>query len=220
MPIDVAGARVARVNELDALKSVMSRRRDVRAEFAGRPPNGDELRELLAAAHSAPSVGNSQPWDFIVVDDTEILDGFASHVSECRRDYADSLDGERRTRFAPIKIEGIRESGLGIVVTYDPTRFGPNVLGRHTVDDAGVFSTICAIQNLWLTATALDLGVGWVSFYREPFLKDLLGIPAHVRPVAWLCVGHVTHLQDVPDLIRAGWNDRMRLDDLVHTNRW
>lgn len=203
-----------------ALTEIICRRRDVRAEFTGEPLGDEELRSLLEAAHAAPSVGNSQPWDFVVVRDRDLLDRFATHVAQCRLDYADSLDPDRRQTFNPIKIEGIRESGLGVVATYDPTRSGPNVLGRHTITDAGVFSVVCAIQNLWLMAAALGIGVGWVSFYREPFLKGLLGIPEHVRPVGWLCVGHVTRLQEVPDLIRLGWNDRISLDDLIHHDRW
>ena len=81
------------------------------------------------------------------------------------------------------------ESSLSIVVTYDPQRGGPAVLGRHAIADAGLYSVCLAIQNLWLAATAEELGVGWVSFYREPFLRGLLGIPAGIRPVAWLCLG-------------------------------
>lgn len=192
----------------------------MRAEFTGDPLDDAVIRDLLTAAHAAPSVGNSQPWDFIVVRDPDLLSSFANHVDECRQAYADSLTGERRDTFNPIKIEGIRESGLGIVATYDPTRSGPNVLGRHTIDDAGVFSVVCAVQNLWLTATAHDLGVGWVSFYRENFLTDLLGLPEHIRPVAWLCVGRVSKLQETPDLIRFGWNDRVPLDQVVHHDHW
>jgi cob(II)yrinic acid a,c-diamide reductase len=202
------------------LRQIIGRRRDVRAEFTGDPLTDAEIEELLQAAHAAPSVGNSQPWDFIVVRDPKILGSFADHVAGCRQDYADSLDEERRATFNPIKIEGIRESGLGIVATYDPTRSGPNVLGRHTIDEAGVFSVVCAIQNLWLMATAHDIGVGWVSFYKEPFLKELLGLPSHVRPVGWLCVGKVTKFQETPDLVRFGWNSRVPLEDVIHHDRW
>ena len=137
-----------------------------------------------------------------------------------RSTYAASLDGERAETFERIKVEGIVESGLGIVVGYDPTRGGPNVLGRHAIADAGLYSVVCAIQNLWLAATAEGLGVGWVSFYREEFLRDLVGFPAHVRPVAWLCVGTVSTLPDVPDLERFGWRHRSPLAEVVHEGRY
>lgn len=207
-------------NLVELLETLINQRRDVRAEFIGQPPDPDQVARLLEAAHAAPSVGNSQPWDFILVRNPATLDSFANHVCECRTAYADSLDQKRRTTFDPIKIEGIRESGLGIVVTFDPTRSGPNVLGRHTIDDAGVFSVVCAIENLWLMATALGLGVGWVSFYKEQYLSDLVCLPDGIRPVAWLCVGKVSHLQQTPDLIRMGWNDRIPLDEVVHTETW
>ena len=202
------------------LRQIIERRRDVRAEFTGELLDDALVTELLTAAHAAPSVGNSQPWDFVVVRSPGLLARFADHVAQCRQAYDDSLTAERRATFSPIKIEGIRESGLGIVATYDPTRSGPNVLGRHTIDDAGVFSVVCAVQNLWLTATAHDLGVGWVSFYREEVLSELLGLPDHVRPVAWLCVGVVSQLQQTPDLVRFGWNQRIPLEQVVHHDRW
>jgi 5,6-dimethylbenzimidazole synthase len=94
------------------------------------------------------------------------------------------------------------------------------VLGRHAIAEAGLYSTCLAIENLWLAATAEGYGVGWVSFYREPFLRDLLGIPDHVRPVAWLCVGPVSRLQDEPDLERLGWRERRPLDAATHLEHW
>jgi 5,6-dimethylbenzimidazole synthase len=107
-----------------------------------------------------------------------------------------------------------------VVVTYDAGRGGPAVLGRHAIADAGLYSVCLAIQNLWLAATAEDLGVGWVSFYREPFVADLLGIPAGIRPVAWLCLGPVTHLEAAPDLERHGWRSRTPLVEALHHDRW
>ena len=133
-----------------------------------------------------------------------------------RDEFAATLSGERAETFDKIKVEGIVESGLGIVVGYDPSRGGPNVLGRHAIADAGLYSVVCAIQNLWLAATAEGLGVGWVSFYREEFLGELVGFPAHVRPVAWLCVGSVSELPEVPDLERFGWRHRSPLAGVLH----
>ena len=198
------------------LYDVIARRRDVRAEFSGGLLDPEVLDRVLSAAHSAPSVGLTQPWDFVLVHDAGTRDRFARHVADERRAFADSLPEERRTTFANIKVEGVRESGLGVVVTYDPDRGGPHVLGRHAIADAGLYSTCLAIQNLWLAATAEGIGVGWVSFYREEFLQQLLGIPERVRPVAWLCVGPVTHLEEVPDLERHRWRRRRPLSEAVH----
>lgn len=202
------------------LYDVIRRRRDVRREFSDEPIAPDVLTRVLQAAHSAPSVGLTQPWDFVLVDDPDLRERFARHVADERDVFAASLDDERAATFAKIKVEGIRESALGVVVTYDPDRGSPAVLGRHAIADAGLYSTCLAIQNLWLAATAEGLGVGWVSFYREPFLRDLLGVPAGIRPVAWLCLGPVTHLEETPDLERAGWRRRRPLEAAVHRNGW
>jgi 5,6-dimethylbenzimidazole synthase len=112
------------------------------------------------------------------------------------------------------------ESSVGIVVTYDQSRGAPDVLGRHAIADAGLYSTCLAIQNFWLAATAIGYGVGWVSFFRETFLRHLLGIRDHVRPVAWLCVGPVSHLQDVPDLEHHGWRLRTPVEEATDLGRW
>ncbi len=199
---------------------VVRSRRDVRAEFTGAPLAEQVLERVLAAAHAAPSVGMTQPWDFILVRDLETLRRFASHVAEKRVEFGASLPADRAATFAPIKVEGIVESGLGVVVTHDQSRGGEHVLGRASVADTGVFSTVLAVQNLWLAATAEGLGVGWVSFYDEPALSELVGLPAHVRPIAWLCVGHVAGLQQVPDLERFGWRSRRPLADALHAERW
>lgn len=202
------------------LYDLIERRRDVRAEFTGEPIDADVLDRLLGAAHAAPSVGNSQPWDFVVVRDRATRAAFQNHVAGERAVFAASLPEERRTTFERIKVEGILESSLGIVVTYNPERGGPHVLGRHAIADAGLYSSCLAIQNLWLAATAEEIGVGWVSFYRKEFLADLLGIPAPIDPIAWLCVGPVSRLQEVPDLVRHGWRSGRPLADAVHEGRW
>lgn len=202
------------------LYEALNRRRDTRAEFTGAPLPEDVLRRVLTAAHAAPSVGLSQPWDFILVRDMTTRRAFREHVFAERSSFAAQLRGERAETFARIKIEGVLESSLGIVVTYDPERGSPAVLGRHAIADAGLYSVCLAIQNLWLAATAEGLGVGWVSFYREDFLRGLLGIPVDVRPVAWLCVGPVRTLPETPDLERHGWRKRLPLDDVVHREQY
>jgi 5,6-dimethylbenzimidazole synthase len=206
--------------EAAGLYGAINRRRDTRREFTGAPVDDDVLERVLLAAHAAPSVDMTQPWDFVLVRSPQTLQAFRDHVASEREVFADALSGQRADTFARIKIEGICESGLGIVVGYDPTRGGPQVLGRHAIPDAGLYSVVCAIQNLWLAATVEGLGVGWVSFYREDFLRSLVGMPDHVRPVAWLCVGPVSELPEVPDLERFGWRARKALDTQLHEERY
>lgn len=209
-----------RANESDAVYAAIMGRRDVRCEFNGEPLEEAALGRLLSAAHAAPSVGLTQPWDFVVVRDSLTRQRFRDHVTEERQKFAATLSAERAGAFSQLKVEGILEATLSVVVTYDSTRGAPDVLGRHAIADAGLYSVCLAIENLWLAATVDGYGVGWVSFYREAFLSELLGIPGHVRPVAWLCIGPVSHRQEVPDLERHGWRRRRPLRDAVHLERW
>lgn len=206
--------------ELAGLYDVIHRRRDVRAEFTGGRIDPEALDRVLGAGHAAPSVGLTQPWDFVLVHDVTTRRAFFDHVQAERAAFADTLEGERAERFAGIKIDGILEASLSVVVTYDPDRGAPAVLGRHAIADAGLYSVCLAIENVWLACTAEGLGMGWVSFYREPFLRDLLGIPDEILPVAWLCVGPVSHLETTPDLERHGWRQRLPLDSVLHHDRW
>ncbi len=202
------------------LYETIHRRRDVRGQFTGEEIPLGVLRRILEAAHAAPSVGLSQPWDFVVVRDVATREAFREHVLEERQRFLAELPPERADLFGRIKIEGILEASCGIVVTYDPARGAPYVLGRHSIADAGLYSVCLAIENLWLAATAEGLGVGWVSFYVEEFLRALLSVPRGTRPVAWLCIGPVTHLEPAPDLERAGWRDRLPLEAVWHEERF
>lgn len=198
------------------LYDAINRRRDTRAEFTGEPVDPAVLERVLSAAHAAPSVGMTQPWDFVLVRSPETLSAFREHVATERDVFASSLSGERAETFSRIKIEGICESGLGVVVGYDPTRGGSQVLGRHAIADAGLYSTVLAIQNLWLAATAEGLGVGWVSFFDEREMVRALGLPEHLEVIAYLCVGYVDEFPDEPELMQAGWSKRRPLSWVVH----
>jgi 5,6-dimethylbenzimidazole synthase len=203
-----------------ALYDVIGARRDVRAQFTGTPVAPEVLRRILGAAHAAPSVGLTQPWDFVLVRSPELRRRFFDHVQEERRAFADSLSEELAARFADIRIEGILDAAESVVVTYDARRGAPSVLGRRSIADAGLYSVCLAIENLWLAVTAEGMGMGWVSFYREPFLRQLLGLPDAVRPVGWLCLGPVSHLETVPDLERHQWRTRLPLSSVMHYDHW
>ncbi|MCD2188375.1 5,6-dimethylbenzimidazole synthase [Actinomycetospora soli] len=210
--------------DAEALYRVLSARRDVRTGFTAEPVDDAALRRVLAAAHTAPSVGFSQPWDFLVVRDAGLRDELADLAAAQRAAFAASLPAARARAFAGLKVEAIREAPLGVVVTCDPTRGGRHVLGRATQPRMAAHSVAGAVQNLWLAARAEGLGVGWVSFFREremaALLGDRVGLPQHLEIVAYLCLGHVSAFADGPELETAGWARRRPLEWAVHEGRW
>lgn len=208
--------------EKDGLYKAIFSRRDVRSHFVDREIPDDALLSILNAAHHAPSVGFSQPWNFILIKDRAIRQKVKDSFLRERERSISMLDDDkaRQKQYSSLKLEGIMESAINVCVTYDPTRFGPFVLGRTSIEETGVYSVACAIQNLWLAARAEGVGVGWVSILANEDLEKILSIPRHVRPVAYLCLGYVSEFSDKPDLERAGWLPRMGLDKVVCFEQW
>ena len=194
-------------------------RRDVR-RFRPDPVPEDLLQRILSAAHHAPSVGFMQPWNFIVIRDLQVKRKVKDLFLRENSKAAVVFRGKRRLLYNRLKLEGILEAPVNLCVTCDPSRFGPHVLGRHTIRRTDVYSTCCAVQNLWLAARAEGIGVGWVSITRNDRLKRILGIPRGVIPVAYLCVGYPVEFLPEPELKKAGWADRLPLDDLIFSDHW
>jgi len=117
-------------------------------------------------------------------------------------------------------LEGIMESNLNICVTYDHNRFGPFVIGRITIKEAGIYSVCCAIQNLWLAARVEDIGVGWVSIINNSDLTEILNLPTDIKPIAYLCLGYVDKFNEIPDLEESKWLNRLDLQDVVFFEKW
>jgi nicotinate-nucleotide--dimethylbenzimidazole phosphoribosyltransferase len=203
-----------------ALRHIIEARRDVRRRFLPTPVPDDVLERVLQAAHRAPSVGLSQPWDFLILTDLDVRSRVAAHVEEERQRFADSLPPARARKFKDLKVEAIRESPLNLVVTSTLERGGAHVLGRYTQPEMAHYSTCLAIENLWLTARAEGLGVGWVSFYRPAVLSAILGLPAHAEPIAYLCAGYVDEFDPAPELALRGWAKPRPLSWAVHKERW
>ena len=202
------------------LYEVIAARRDVRRGFLLDPVPDDALTRVLTAAHQAPSVGFSQPWDFLVLRDLDVRTRIQQLVHRERDRYAASLPVTRAQAFATLKVEAILDTPVNIVVTSDATRGGRHVLGRQAQPQMAAFSTACAVQNLWLAARAEGLGVGWVSFFDERELAAELGLPSHIEIVAYLCVGFVEEFAAEPELATAGWAKRRPLSWTVHQDRW
>jgi 5,6-dimethylbenzimidazole synthase len=207
-------------DERAAVYKAIYTRRDVRDQFLPRPVPGDALMRLLDAAHHAPSVGFMQPWNFIIIRDearkAEIHRAFSRANEEAKALFND----ERSALYASLKLEGILKAPINLCITCDRTRGGKVVLGRTHNRQMDLYSTVCAVQNLWLAARAEGIGVGWVSIYHDEDMHRILGIPDHVEIVAYLCIGYVDELYDAPELEKRGWGKRLPLDDLIFEDGW
>ncbi|MBO0914622.1 5,6-dimethylbenzimidazole synthase, partial [Streptomyces laculatispora] len=202
--------------EREAVLRVMRERRDIRNGFRGDPIPHEVLLRVLEAAHTAPSVGHSQPWDFVVIRSAETRRSMHELAQRQRDAYAKSLPKARAKQFKELKIEAILDTPVNIVVTADPTRGGRHTLGRHTQPQMAPYSSALAVENLWLAARAEGLGVGWVSFFDEREMVRSLGLPEHLEVVAYLCVGYVDEFPEEPELMQAGWSKRRPLSWVVH----
>ncbi|WP_031486767.1 nicotinate-nucleotide--dimethylbenzimidazole phosphoribosyltransferase [Streptomyces bicolor] len=202
--------------EREAVLKVMRERRDIRNGFRSDPIPHEVLLRVLEAAHTAPSVGHSQPWDFVVIRSAETRRTMHELAQRQREAYAKSLPKGRAKQFKELKIEAILDTPVNIVVTADPTRGGRHTLGRHTQPQMAPYSAALAVENLWLAARAEGLGVGWVSFFDEREMVRALGLPEHLEVIAYLCVGYVDEFPDEPELMQAGWSKRRPLSWVVH----
>lgn len=206
--------------ERDVVHRVLAERRDVRRGFVDKPIADDVLMRVLESAHRAPSVGLSQPWDFLLIRDIATRRKVHDLATAQRDAFAASLPPDRRQAFDGLKIEAILDTPLNIAVTCDPGRGGRHVLGRHADPRTTWFSAAIAIQNLWLAARAEGLGVGWVSFFEPGQVAAVLDLPAHIELVGYLCVGHVEEFAPAPELVRTGWAARRPLAWAVHHEEW
>lgn len=206
--------------ERDAVYRCIHTRRDVRGQFLPDPIADEVLVRLLRAAHAAPSVGFMQPWDFIVVRDRAVREKVHAAFTKATAEAAAMFPDERRAAYQRLKLEGILDSPVNVCVTCDRARTGKVVLGRTHQPEMDLFSAVCAVQNLWLAARAENIGVGWVSIAHYDDLRAALGIPADIQPIAYLCLGKVSHFYEKPELESAGWLPRLPLDQVTWVDQW
>jgi 5,6-dimethylbenzimidazole synthase len=205
--------------EKAGLYRAIGERRDMR-RFRPDPIPAPILARILAAAHQAPSVGLMQPWDFILIRDRSLRERVHAAFRKANTEALERFHGERRSLYASLKLEGILESALNICVTCDRNRFGPVVLGRTCQPDMDLFSSVCAVQNLWLAARAEGVGVGWVSILHSAELAEILLLPAGVVSVAYLCLGYVDEFPREPELQTVGWLPRLPLAAVLRLDTW
>jgi len=206
--------------ERRAVYRAIYERRDVRGQFLPDPVPDDVLGRVLDAAHHAPSVGFMQPWDFIVIRDLTVRQRVYRNFECASKRAAEAYEGDQRKLYDSLKLAGILDAPVNLCVTCDHERRKGNGLGRQTDPSVALYSTVCAVQNLWLAARAESLGVGWVSIVDFEELKATLGIPPALTLVAYLCIGYVSEFRPQPDLEEKGWETRGSLASVTHFDRW
>ncbi|MGI0140968.1 MAG: 5,6-dimethylbenzimidazole synthase, partial [Thermoplasmata archaeon] len=203
----------------EALYAIVAARRDIR-RFRPDPLDPKLVRRVLSAAHTAPSVGHSQPWRFVLVSDETSRERAAVIAERERLRQAGLLDEDSARRMRDLKLDGIRDAPIGIVVCCDRRAHATGVLGRATFPDADMWSCAMAAENLWLAARAEGLGLGWVTLFPPGELAALVELPDGVATLGWLCLGSPDERPPSPGLERAGWSQRLPLGEVVLAERW
>jgi len=161
-----------------------------------------------------------QPWNFLVLRNAETRRRVQALFETANAEAAAMFPPERQALYRSLKLEGIVDAPLNLCITCDPDRAGPVVLGRTHDKAMDAYSTVCAVQNIWLAARAEGVGVGWVSILDGARLKEILGIPPRVILVAYLCLGYVSETYTRPELEVKGWRSRLPPGDVLRFEAW
>jgi 5,6-dimethylbenzimidazole synthase len=182
-------------------------RRDVR-RFKRDPLPPGTIDRLLAIASLAPSVGLSEPWRFVVVDDASRRAAIRQCFEACNADALAAQSPDRAALYARLKLAGLDDAPGQIAVFSDRATAQGNGLGRLTMPETLDYSVVIAIHTLWLAARAEGLGLGWVSILDPARMTVILEVPQDWRFIGHLCIGYPAEADDMPALERAGWEHR------------
>ncbi|WP_034680177.1 5,6-dimethylbenzimidazole synthase [Caldalkalibacillus mannanilyticus] len=205
--------------EREGVYKAIKGRRDIRS-FLPDPISPEKLENILKAAHHGPSVGYMQPWDFIIITSAEQKKALAKICEKEVKALAIHYEDEKKTKFLSLKLEGIQEAPVTICITCDPTRGGNHVLGRNSIPETDILSVACGIQNMWLSAYAEGIAMGWVSFYKKADVRELLKIPYHIDPIALVSLGYTEHYPARPILEEEKWEKKRPFEDTLHYGEW
>lgn len=205
--------------EAALLEEIILNRRDIRGNrFLNTALEDNVLDKLIFSALNAPSVGFSQPWEFVIVKDQEIKEQVKQSFNEENQKGAACFKDEKQKQYLQLKLEGITEAPVNIAVFYKPAK-GP-VLGQTSMKEMGLYSVVCAVQNMWLMARALNIGIGWVSLINHRKVKSILNAPKGNQLVAYLCIGYVSEFLPQPELEILQWEKRKEKDNVVYYEQY
>ncbi len=211
--------KIFTIEDQNMLEELMLHRRDVRGNnFLSDDVSDEAIAQILRAASLAPSVGLSQPWEFVIIRDADIRQSVHNSFEQENLQAKTMYHGERKAAYSQLKLEGILEAPVNIAVFFTPST--SPILGQNSMPEVGEYSVVCAIQNMWLMARAMNIGIGWVSIVDPDTIKTLLNAPNTHKLVAYLCVGHVKEFYSVPELQRLGWGQRKIIESVVINNSY
>jgi 5,6-dimethylbenzimidazole synthase len=198
----------------DRLVDLVAWRRDVRRFRSDALPAG-ALERLIGLACLAPSVGLSQPWRFVVVENVSRRNVVRENFRACNADALAAYHGERAQRYAALKLAGLDEAPAHVAVFADRGTEQGYGVGRRTMPETADYSVVAAIHTLWLVARAEGIGIGWVSILDPAALNDVLDVPKGWSFIAYLCVGYPQEGSPVPELERVGWEYRRTPEEFI-----
>ena len=211
--------RLFNQEEADLLLDIMVNRRDVRGNrFSGRPIEEEKIRQILLAAVNAPSVGFSQPWEFVLVKSNEIKQQIKESFNQENEKASNLFEGEKQKQYNRLKLEGIFEAPLNIAIFYSQSQMP--VLGQTSMPEVGLYSVVCAIQNMWLMARALNIGMGWVSIVDPEKVKHILKAPEQNKLVGYFCLGYTTQFLRQPELEMLKWESRKEMKEIIFNDTY
>jgi len=199
--------------EQDILLDIIKARRDIRGNnFTSKKIKKKKINQILEAGIHAPSVGFSQPWKFVVIEDekikNKIYDNFTKEYENSKKYFKN-----RSKTYNSLKLEGIKEAPINIAVYYKKS--DKKILGQTSQKKMGEYSVVCAIQNMWLMARALNIGIGWVSILKPKKVNKILNVPKDYKLVGFLCVGHVKEFLDTPELETLKWEEKKEIKKVI-----
>ncbi|MBO6520181.1 MAG: 5,6-dimethylbenzimidazole synthase [Rhodospirillales bacterium] len=198
----------------DTLETLLVWRRDVR-RFKTEPLPDGLIEDLLRLAALSPSVGNAQPWRFVTVDDQARRDAVIANFERANADALADYEGDKADIYAGLKLAGLKEAPVHLAVYCDETSELGFGLGRKTMPEMLAYSVVGAVTTLWLAARAHGVGLGWVSILDPDEVDKTLDVPDGWKLVGYLCLGYPVEEHTTPELVRAGWQERVDISEFI-----
>jgi len=196
------------------LRELFVWRRDVRRFRRDLLPEGT-LERLIEVVCLSPSVGLSQPWRFVIVEDETRRRAVIENFKTCNAQALQSYSGERATHYAKLKLAGLEEAPVHLAVFADKTSETGHGLGRMTMPETIEYSVVAAISSVWLAARAEGIGLGWVSILDPSHVSEILAVPKSWKFIGYFCLGYPEREFDRPELERANWEHRRAAQEFI-----